>query len=173
MPELPHAVAERHGFRDFVASRSGHLHRTACLLTGGDVHLAEDLVQETLGRMYARWRRLSRVDNPSAYAQTALVNTFLSFKRKRSSSERPSDVVVESSAAAVDVPLRLTLVAALRQLPPQDRAVLVLRFWEDRSVEQTAQALGLSASAVRSRSGRALERVRAALGGAFADMADQ
>ncbi|MFG2588363.1 sigma factor [Streptomyces sp. NPDC048438] len=71
-------------FREFAEARMGHLFRSACLLTGGDTHLAEDLVQETLGRMYAVWGRTSRVGNPAAYAQTVLVRCYLGHRRRRS-----------------------------------------------------------------------------------------
>src|SRR5262249_14108179 len=132
-------------FMEFAAARGGQLYRTAYLLTGGDSYLAEDLVQEALSRMYVRWKRLSRVEDPAGYAQTVLVNTFLSLRRRRSSTER---VVFEFPDLAVqdqDPALRLTLLRALRDVSAQDRAVLVLRFWEDRSVEETAAVLGLSA----------------------------
>ncbi|AUY52319.1 SigE family RNA polymerase sigma factor [Streptomyces sp. CB01881] len=151
-------------FPAFVVSRGRHLQRTAFLLTGGDAHLAEDLVQEALGRVFMKWRKVSRLDNPSGYAQTVLVNTFLSYRRKRSSSERVTDSVPETAVDGPDPALRLTLLRALGEIPAQDRAVLVLRFWEDRSVEETAAALRLSSTAVRSRSSRALARMRAALG---------
>ncbi|MGW3044170.1 SigE family RNA polymerase sigma factor [Kitasatospora sp. NPDC001159] len=151
-------------FPGFVASRGRQLLRTAFLLTGGDAYLAEDLVQEALGRIFVKWRRISRLANPSGYAQTVLVNTFLSYRRRRSASER---VTAEFPDVAVDDPdpaLRLTLLRALGQIPAKDRAVLVLRFWEDRSVEETAATLRLSSTAVRSRSTRALTRMRALLG---------
>ncbi|MFF2073612.1 SigE family RNA polymerase sigma factor [Kitasatospora sp. NPDC058162] len=151
-------------FPDFVAARARHLLRTAFLLTGGDAHLAEDLVQEALGRVFVKWRKISRLDNPSGYAQTVLVNTFLSYRRKRSASERVTDEFPEVGVDDPDPALRLTLLRALAELPAPDRAVLVLRFWEDRSVEETAAALRLSGTAVRTRSRRALVRLRAVLG---------
>ena len=77
-------------FREFAEARMGHLFRSACLLTSGDTHLAEDLVQETLGRMYARWGRMSRVGNPAAYAQTVLVRCYLGHRRRKSAGERPN-----------------------------------------------------------------------------------
>ncbi|QMU68076.1 SigE family RNA polymerase sigma factor [Streptacidiphilus sp. P02-A3a] len=156
-----------HNFQEFAVGRGSQLYRTAYLLTAGDSHLAEDLVQEVLGRMFAAWGRLSRLDNPAGYAQTVLVNVFISQRRKRSSGELPTEVLAERAqdpARDGDPALRLTLLASLRQLPPQDRAVLVLRYWEDRSVEETAAALQLSSTAVRSRSSRALERLRGVLG---------
>jgi len=151
-------------FMEFAAARGRHLVRTAYLLTGGDAHLAEDLAQEALGRIYDRWRRISRLDNPAGYAQTVLVSVFMSHKRRRSSTEHVTDTFTESGVTDPDPALRVTLLRALGELPPQDRVVLVLRFWEDRSVEETAAALHLTAGAVRSRSSRALERLRAHLG---------
>lgn len=159
-------------FPAFVASRGAHLYRTACLLTGGDTHLAEDLVQETLGRMYVKWGPRRRIDNPSGYAHTTLVNAFISMRRRKSSAERPTEYVGEGPAAAVDVELRVTLLDALGQLPALDRAVLVLRFWEDRSVEDTAAELRMSAGAVRTRCFRALGRVRDLLGADFIEFAE-
>lgn len=170
----------RDGFREFAAGRSGHLYRSACLLASGDTHLAEDLVQETLGRMYLRWGRISRIDNPAAYAQTVLVRAFLTHQRRRSAGERPVGVIPEPRAAAsaaghrpeADPALRLTLLEALGRLAAKDRAVLVLRYWEDRSVEETADAMNTSSAAVRTRCSRALGRLRAQLGGSIAEYAD-
>ncbi|MFD0572596.1 SigE family RNA polymerase sigma factor [Kitasatospora gansuensis] len=161
-PEQPAEPAPP-DFPAFVASR-GHLLRTAFLLTGGDAHLAEDLVQEALSRLFVKWRKVSRLDNPSGYAQTVLVNTFLSHRRKRSSGERATGAVPDVAVDDPDPALRLTLLRALGELSAPDRAVLVLRFWEDRSVEETAAALRLSSTAVRSRSSRALARMRDTLG---------
>ncbi|MFD3700137.1 SigE family RNA polymerase sigma factor [Streptomyces sp. NPDC058646] len=165
----------RDGFREFAAGRSGHLYRSACLLASGDTHLAEDLVQETLGRMYLLWGRISRIDNPAAYAQTVLVRAFLTHQRRRSAGERPVGEFPEPGATAAvgtDPALRLTLLEALGRLAPKDRAVLVLRYWEDRSVEETADAMNVSSAAVRTRTSRALARVREQLGGSLAEYAD-
>ncbi|WP_369172064.1 SigE family RNA polymerase sigma factor [Streptomyces sp. R28] len=153
-------------YAEFAAARAGHLYRSACLLTAGDTHLAEDLVQETLGRIYVRWGRVSRVDNPAGYAQTVLTRAFLTHQRRRSSTERATDAIPDRAAADSgdgDVPLRLTLLQALARLPAKDRAVVVLRYWEDRSVEETADALNASSAAVRTRCTRALGRLRALL----------
>ncbi|MFG2621855.1 SigE family RNA polymerase sigma factor [Streptomyces sp. NPDC048507] len=167
------AHTRREGFLEFAEGRSGSLYRSACLLASGDTHLAEDLVQETLGRMYLIWGRASRIDNPAAYAQTVLVREFLKHKRRRSAGERPFAVPAESggagrfTVAGGDPVLRLTLLEALGHLSPKDRAVLVLRFWEDRSVEETAEAMNVTSAAVRTRSSRALARLRAELGGSL------
>ncbi|POX54087.1 SigE family RNA polymerase sigma factor [Streptomyces sp. Ru72] len=157
-------------YLEFAAARSGPLFRTACLLTG-DWHLAEDLVQETLAKMYRSWRRISRVDSPVAYADTVLVRTFLSQRRRRSSTERPSDRLPDAAGPAQDAELCMALLDSLARMTAKDRAVLVLRYWEDRSVEETAQMLQLSPGAVRAQSMRALQRLRALLGDQLADLA--
>lgn len=151
-------------YAEFAAVRAGHLYRSACLLTAGDTHLAEDLVQETLGRLYVSWRRVSRVENPAGYAQTVLMRTFLTHQRRRSSTERATDVLPDIPDDGRDMPLRLTLLEALARLPAKDRAVVVLRYWEDRSIEETAQAMNASSAAVRTRCVRALGRLRELLG---------
>ncbi|MEV7233062.1 SigE family RNA polymerase sigma factor [Streptomyces sp. NPDC051020] len=156
--------SQESAFREFAAARMGHLFRSACLLTSGDTYLAEDLVQETLGRMYVVWGRSSKLGNPAAYAQTVLVRVFLAHQRRRSAGERPSDEIPEVTAAQGDASLRLMLLDALRKLPAKDRAVVVLRYWEDRSVTETADVLNVSSAAVRTRSTRALARLRVQLG---------
>ncbi|MER7679551.1 MULTISPECIES: SigE family RNA polymerase sigma factor [unclassified Streptomyces] len=156
-------------YLEFAVTRSGPLFRTACLLTG-DWHLAEDLVQETLAKMYRSWRRISRVDSPVAYADTVLVRTFLSQRRRRSSTERPSDRLPDAPGPDRDAELRIALLDGLARLTAKDRAVLVLRYWEDRSVEETSRLLHLSPGAVRARSMRALQRLRAQLGNQLADL---
>ncbi|MFI9826510.1 SigE family RNA polymerase sigma factor [Streptomyces sp. NPDC051913] len=152
-------------YAEFAAARAGHLYRSACLLTAGDTHLAEDLVQEALGRLYISWQRVSRVGNPAGYAQTVLTRTFLAHQRRRSSTERATDSLPDRAATDQrDVPLRLTLLEALGRLPAKDRAVVVLRYWEDRSIEETADAMNVSSAAVRTRCTRALGRLRELLG---------
>jgi len=162
------------GYAEFASARARHLHRSACLLTGGDTHLAEDLVQETLGRIYVRWGRITRADNPAGYAQTVLTRTFLAHQRRHSSRrERATDALPDLPGPSTgdDTDLRLTLVEALGQLSAKDRAVLVLRYWEDRSIEETAAAMNTSSAAVRTRCVRALGRLRALLGGALSEYA--
>ncbi|MBP0457501.1 SigE family RNA polymerase sigma factor [Streptomyces montanisoli] len=159
------------GFREFAAGRAGRLFRSACLLTSGDIHLAEDLVQETLGRMYTVWGT-SRVENPAAYAQAVLVRCFLTHRRRRSATERPLGELPEGAARSEgDADLRLALLDALARLAPKDRAVVVLRYWEDRSIEETAEAMSVSAAAVRTRSVRALAKLRQQLGGTYIEFA--
>jgi RNA polymerase sigma-70 factor (sigma-E family) len=151
-------------FAEFVRATGTQLYRAALLLTG-DHHLAEDLTQTTYAKVYAAWRRVSRAENPVAYARTTLLNSFLSHRRLRRSSELPSDPAVGEDGLPDDDPAtRMDLVAALATLPPQDRAVLVLRYWEDRSVADTARDLGLTETTVRTRSRRALQRLRPLVG---------
>jgi RNA polymerase sigma-70 factor (sigma-E family) len=150
-------------FEEFATAWAPHLLRAAWLLCG-DTHQAEDLVQETLAKVYVRWhRRLGgRIDNPAAYAHTTLVRTFLSARRRKSSGKLPyadpPDAAHPDRAAETD--LQLLVGAALDGLAPADRAVLVMRYLEDRSVSEVAEVLGVSEGAVRNRSMRALDRLR-------------
>lgn len=153
-------------FEEFARARIPQLYRSAWLLCGKH-HEAEDLVQETLAKVFAKWSSPfgRRIDNPAAYAQTALTRTFISARRRRSSGEIPHGELPESPDAAAFQStelgeVRLAIVKALGGLKPADRAVLVLRYLEDLSVEETAQRMGTSPGAVRNRSMRALERVR-------------
>ncbi|SHM33465.1 SigE family RNA polymerase sigma factor [Actinacidiphila paucisporea] len=158
-------------YLEFARARTGPLYRSACLLAGGDTHLAEDLVQETLGRMYLVWGRTSKLGNPAAYAQTVLVRAFLTHRRRRSSAERPiAEPPDLASAPGGDAALRITLLEALARLAPKDRVVLVLRYWEDRSIEETAAAMDTTPGAIRTRCVRALGRLRDELGGELADL---
>ncbi|MFE6102465.1 SigE family RNA polymerase sigma factor [Streptomyces laurentii] len=159
------------GFLEFASARSGHLYRSACLLTSGDTHLAEDLVQETLGRMYTLWGRIGRIGNPAGYAQTVLIRTFLSHRRRRSATERPFGELPDRAPDDREDPaLRIALLDALAGLAPKDRAVVVLRYWEDRSIEETADVLHVSSAAVRTRSARALAKLRERLGGSVTEL---
>lgn len=159
-------VSGDQGFEAFAVARTPALYRSAWLLCG-DKHTAEDLVQETLAKVYVAWHKRRPIDNPPAYAHTTLVRTFISAKRRRSSTERPTEVLPEKGQHDPDVALRESLLAALAQLPQTDRAVLVLRFLDDQSIEQVAQHLDISAGAVRSRTLRALTRIRGVLGTDF------
>jgi RNA polymerase sigma-70 factor (sigma-E family) len=158
-------------YEEFARARTPVLLRSAWLLCG-DAHLAEDLVQETLAKIYVRWHAPIRgpIDDPVAYAQTALTRTFLSSRRRRSSTERPiAEVPDRPGPDPADLAeTRMALVAALDGLAPADRAVLVLRFLEDLGVEETAQRMGVSAGAVRSRTMRALARIRPLLDASLA-----
>lgn len=163
--------AQTQAYLEFARLRTRPLYRSACLLTGGDTHLAEDLVQETLGRMYVVWGRRAAVANPAGYAQTVLVRAFLTHQRRRSTSERPTaDLPDPPLGVHDDASLRLTLLSALGELGPKDRAVLILRYWEDRSIEETAAVLDTTSGAVRTRALRALGRLRERLGDQLSDL---
>lgn len=149
-------------FAEFVAARSTQLYRAAYLLTTTS-HAAEDLVQTALAKAYAAWPRVQRADDPVAYVHGVLVKSFLSERRRRSSSEVATAEFTDAAEAAGDPTERVVLMAALRTLAPVDRAVVVLRFWEDRSVAETARDLGLSEAAVKNRSLRALRALRTEL----------
>src|SRR6478609_4228228 len=124
-------------FEEFAVARAPQLFRSAYLLCG-DRYGAEDLVQETLAKVYVKWGR--RIDNPAAYAQTALVRTFLSQRRRKSSHETPyADLPESTTGDPTEVSdLRLTLQEVLDGLAPLDRAVLVLRYSEDLGVHEVA-----------------------------------
>ena len=158
-------------FEEFAVARTPQLFRAAWLMCG-DSHRAEDLVQETLAKVYVRWhRRLGApIEHPVAYAHTTLARTYLSAQRRRSTHERPTAHLPETGATDGDAATRLALRAALDELAPMDRAVLVLRFLEDVSVADTADALGVSPGAVRNRTLRALDRLRDVLGPSLRDL---
>jgi RNA polymerase sigma-70 factor (sigma-E family) len=146
-------------FEEFVLATGDRMHRSALLLCG-DHHLAEDLTQTTYAKVYAAWSTVSAADSPTAYTRTVLLRTFLSHRRLRRSSERPVGELPETAGDEPDPGLRLDLLAALRRLSPSDRAVLVLRYWEDLSVAHTAHLLGIRESSCRARASRALARLR-------------
>lgn len=149
-------------FTMFVAARSPALYRSAWLLTTS-APAAEDLVQSALAKAYVHWRKVQAADDPAAYVHGIVLKTFLTDRRRRSSGEIPVETTPEGPSHDRDPTERLALMAALRQLPPLDRAVVVLRYWEDRSVDETARALHLSPAAVKNRALRALARLRLTL----------
>jgi RNA polymerase sigma-70 factor (sigma-E family) len=151
-------------FCEFAAAVTPRLFRSALLMCG-DWHLAEDLVQTTLGKLYVAWAKVERAEAPEAYARATLTKTFLSYKRVRRNSELPSVDVGDHAQPAPDASMRVELFAALRTLEPIDRAIVVLRYWEDRSVSETARDVRLSEGAVRTRASRALVRLRTQLSG--------
>lgn len=148
-------------FEAFVRASTVPLLRVAWLLTG-EHDAAQDLVQETHVRMAARWAAIRRGDgDPMAYARTVIHRVHVDRWRWRS--RRPESLVAlvpEPPATADDPDLRLTLTAALARLTPRQRAVLVLRFLEDRTEVQAAEVLGCSVSTVKSQTRHALRRLR-------------
>ena len=150
-------MAAEDEFRDFAVARSRSLRRTAYLLTG-DHQYAEDLLQTTLTKVYLAWDRIRDPHAAEAYARRTLVTTYTSWWRRRSWQERPTDVVEEQVEpdGSDDLVDRADLWRLLHQLPRQQRAVLVLRFYEDLSVNGTAEALGIGIGTVKSHTSRAL-----------------
>jgi RNA polymerase sigma factor (sigma-70 family) len=149
-------------FEDFARARSQDLMRAAVALTA-DVAAAEDLVQATLVKAYTHWGRIQAAGNPVAYVRTIQMRIFLDGRRRRSSGEIPVADVPERSTPAADVVQRESMLAALRELEPLDRAVVVHRYLLDSDVASVAADLRLTPQAVRSRATRALAKVRQAL----------
>lgn len=153
-------------FVELVHAAWPSLYRTAVLLVREHA-LAEDLVQTALARTYSHWHRIRDTGAAQAYARRAMVNATTSMFRRRSfRSERPTGQMPEPPAREPDPAERLDVLAALAQLPPRQRAVVVLRFYEDLSVAETAQALGISDGTVKSQTSDALRRLRSLLGDA-------
>jgi RNA polymerase sigma-70 factor (sigma-E family) len=150
-------------FVEYARVSAGQLRRTAYLLCH-DWDLAADLTQTTLARMFVHWQRINRRDNPHAYARQVLSRAFLDHHRSKRSQEVVTAEFSDVPGAIEDSDLRLTLIDALARLPPRDRAIVVLRYWEDLSVESVADILGLPAGTVTSRSARSLARLRQLLG---------
>ncbi|MFJ3309520.1 SigE family RNA polymerase sigma factor [Streptomyces sp. NPDC086549] len=153
-PDLP-------DFDEFVATRGDRLYRSAWLLTG-DAHAAEDLLQTVFARVWPKWPRIAR-DNPEAYVRRALVNTHASWWRRRWRGETPTQDLPELTLARdvfADVDLEQSLAGAVRRLPPRQRAVVVLRYFEDLIVEETAQVLNCRPGAVKSQAAKALRVLR-------------
>jgi RNA polymerase sigma-70 factor (sigma-E family) len=151
-------------FASYVAARRQHLRRTAYLLCGDWVR-AEDVVQDALTRLYVHWRRAARADDLDAYVRRSLVNAYLAegrrpWRRERSTDELPVTAYADPTATADD---RDELRRALAGLGASQRAVVVLRYWDDLTVEQTADALGCSTGNVKSQAARGLARLREVL----------
>ncbi|MDG4807021.1 SigE family RNA polymerase sigma factor [Micromonospora sp. WMMD1120] len=148
-------------FQEFVAHRTPALSRTAYLLTG-DHQLAEDLLQSALARTYRHWRRISD-GNPEAYVRRAMYHQQVSWWRRRRPTERLEAEPTERSGDdhSDATALRLSVVAALRGLTPRQRAVIVLRFYEDLTEAEAAEVLGCSVGTVKRHGHEAIRRLRA------------
>jgi len=148
-------------FREFVAHRSKALLRTAYLLAG-DWATAEDLLQIALTKTFLAWKRLGHIEAVEPYARRVLVNTATSWWRRRWHGERPTEVLPETAAAdRLEESLeRDAMWRHVRALPNRQRAVLVLRYYEDQSEAETARLLGVSVGTVKSQTSRALATLR-------------
>ncbi len=163
----PEMDAREADYAQFVRSRTHALLRSAYLLTG-DQHLAEDLVQEALARTHRAWPRLERPANAEAYARKVMYHAQVSiWRRPRVAEVLPGELDPDRAAGADDpaeaAAQRVTLRRALLTLSARQRAVIVLRFFEDRTETEAAQLLGVSVSTVKTQTGRALDRLRAVL----------
>lgn len=151
-------------FREYVAARAGRLRRCAYLVCG-DWHRAEDAVQTAFVKLYGAWGRARRA-GLDAYARRIVLNAVIDehrpawFRRERSSEQLPDRASRDHSQASAD---KLTIMNALASLPPRQRAVIVLRFWDDQPVEQTALIMHCSTGTVKSQIARGLRTLRGLL----------
>jgi RNA polymerase sigma-70 factor (sigma-E family) len=152
-------------YGDYVIARAAGLIRFA-FLTCGDWHRAEDAVQTALTRLYLAWPRLQNTGSIDAYVRRIVIRVLIDerrlgwFRRERSTDELPDRPGPDPTATTGD---KVAILAALSKVPPRQRVVLVLRFWEDHSVEQVADLLGCSAGTVKSQSARGLQTLRGLL----------
>jgi RNA polymerase sigma-70 factor (sigma-E family) len=155
-------TAETNDFAQFIKAREQALQRTAWLLTG-DWALAQDLVQTALARSWPRWERINRRDDPEVYVRRVMINTWITWSRRRWRGEKASLAVADSAARgdmAAEVTMRLALRDALATLNSRQRAVLVLRVYDDLPEAQVAELLNCSVGTVKSTMSRALARLR-------------
>ena len=154
-------AADEAEFKAYAAGRMRDLRRTAFLLCG-DWHHADDVVQTVFTKLYVNWDKVQRHDRLDGYVRTMLVRaTFerrrrMSWRRELSSAE-PPDIGATPTGSVED---RLVLFDALAKMPPRQRAVVVLRFWEDLDVTETAHLLGCTEGTVKSQSARGLAKLR-------------
>lgn len=151
-------------FREFIGSRLDGLRRTAYLMCG-DWHLADDVVSDAVVKIFRNWRRISRMENLDAYVRRAVVNAWLDdrrrpWRRERSVAELPP---VAQPAGDRSVNDRLAILKHLGALPARRRAVIVLRFYCDLSVDETAAVLECSPGTVKSQTAKALETLRTSM----------
>jgi RNA polymerase sigma-70 factor (sigma-E family) len=149
-------------FDAFVRGSITALTRFGRLLTADDAR-AQDVVQEALARCYLKWRRGSPPDDPMAYVRRAMVNTHASWWRRIASRERTGDLppgTAQPGDAHADADLRITVWRVLASLPPRQRAVVVLRYYEGLTEPETAAVLGCSVGTVKSQAAKALGKLR-------------
>jgi RNA polymerase sigma-70 factor (sigma-E family) len=152
------------GFEAYVRHHAQSLCRAAFLLTG-DRHLAEDLVQAALAKVALRWDRVVAKGEPTPYVRTVIVRTAIAWRRRRWHGEVPTSPLPESAGAehGASVERRDRLHRALLQVPARQRAALVLRFYEDLSVADTARAMSCSVGTVKSQTAKGLAHLRVLL----------
>ena len=148
-------------FDDYVSARGADLLRTAWLLTG-DHQRAEDLVQTALGKVWPHWARITRDGSGSydAYVRRVMMTTYIAWWRRRWNGEYPTAALPEQPTTDRDLDQRRDLLTALAALPKGQRAVVVLRYFEDLTEAQTAELLGCTVGTVKSQASRALATLR-------------
>jgi RNA polymerase sigma-70 factor (sigma-E family) len=151
-----------HEFAASVAARSRLLCTTAYLLCG-DWHRAEDHTQTALTKLYLAWRRIDRRESVDAYARRVLVRTVVDERRRPWRREHPAAELPDLSGRADPADDRLDLLAALARLPARQRAAVVLRYWADLDIAETARVLGVTEGTVKSSSSKGLSALRGAL----------
>lgn len=154
-------MREHEEFAEYVRARSPELLRSAWLLTG-DWHAAHDLVQVSLEKCWPRWGRA--MAHPDAYVRRVMLTTYLSWRRRKWTGEAPTEELPERGGHDDSTDLRLSLQAALGALTPKQRAVVVVRYFEDLSEAETAQLLGCSVGTVKAHASRGLQQLRATPG---------
>ena len=156
-------VTSAEEFVEFVEAVYPQLRRTAFLLCG-DWHTAEDLAQTALEKVFVSWHRIRQQDAVHAYTHRTLVNSYLAHKRLKRTGELVTGWFPERATEAPATETRIMALDALATLPPRTRAVAVLRYWADLSVEQVADVLGCSPGNVKRLSANAMDRLRTVLG---------
>lgn len=146
-------------FEEYVATRGRALWKSAWLLTG-DAHRAEDLVQTALVKCWRRWDKIAADGSVDGYVRRAMVTTFTDWRRRRWTGEVPTADLPKDWSADADLAVRRDVLSALALLPRGQRAVIVLRFYDDLTEAQTAEALGVSVGTVKSQTARALKTLR-------------
>jgi RNA polymerase sigma-70 factor (sigma-E family) len=149
-------------FTEFVQARLDGLRRFAYLLAG-DPHRSDDVVSAALAKLYRHWGKVSRLESPDGYLRRMLITTYLDEKRRPWRHEYSVDELPEPAEPPSGEPElvdRLTLMSLLERLPPRRRAVLVLRYFEDLTVEQTAEVLGCAPGTVKAHTHHALAALR-------------
>ena len=150
-------------FGAFVAARGTTLLRVAYLACGNESD-AEELLQTALERTYRNWHKV-RHDSPEPYVRRVIVNTAISQARRRAILNIvPTRVLPERPVPSANLELRHELMDALRGLPPRQRAMVVLRYWEDLSEAQAAEVLGCTVGTVKSQTSKAMAKLRVTLG---------
>lgn len=146
-------------FEEYVATRGRALWQSAWLLTG-DAQRAEDLVQTALVKCWRRWDKIATDNSVDGYVRRAMVTTFTDWRRRRWTGEMPTAELPEGWSTDADLVVRRDVLSALALLPRGQRAVIVLRFYDDLTEAQAADVLGVSVGTVKSQTARALKTLR-------------